>query len=106
MSSFSYVLFSFVLLFKSETELLVIKNQNVKSNLVNNPGLFAPSRINRLPYTTAIINGVTVGTRPFFVRVSLHYSKRFCGGTVIDDHWVITAATCVNHHRGQYQNPD
>ena len=43
-----------------------------------------------------IVGGVQVGSGEAPWQVSLQRSSHFCGGTIIDANWVLTAAHCVS----------
>lgn len=50
------------------------------------------------PPTSNIVGGsnATIEEFPYQVYIKLNSGSQFCGGTIIDNRWVLTAAHCVN----------
>ena len=47
------------------------------------------------PSTSLIINGIESGKRLFYARVRFGIDGGYCGATIIQRHYVLTAAHCV-----------
>ena len=52
--------------------------------------------ITKVPIKSFIINGMdATDPRPFFVNISIDNGIRFCGGSIIAAHWILTTAHCL-----------
>ena len=58
-------------------------------------------------YNSRIISGrgLSWGKFPFVVRIEIEKASRYCGGSIIDKNWILTAAHCVKDKDGDHYSP-
>ena len=52
---------------------------------------------------STIIGGVNSIDRPFYIRIVNTGNYEFCGGSIVNSFWIITAASCVYEYTGKFQ---
>ncbi|XP_075260066.1 thrombin-like enzyme agkihpin-1 [Convolutriloba macropyga] len=95
------LLLSLFLLYVEDTQCKMYLSDGQKFSQLHQSSFISQNPKFASSIITSIINGTDVPSLPFYARlIFLDAGKRlpfFCGGTIIGQNWIVTAAKCVSH---------